>query len=131
MRDQCAKYWLRQDRISLLALVCIGLVSVYLLPGCGGGGGGSGGSSIPSELTTTITGTVYAPDGVTRVAGAIVYVPDPSRASRAAGDSAPPEPAITWTVSGSNGNFVLTDVPAGTVTIKMVTEQFSHAVEVS
>ena len=44
-------------RLAAWVMVAVACVGVMTLPGCGGGGGGGGGSSLPSFLS--LTGTVF------------------------------------------------------------------------
>jgi len=104
-------------RTNLLLSIILGL-SVLLLQGCGGGGG----NSAPETPTGTLKGVVYAPDGVTPVEGAIVYIP--------AGRTAAPEPAITSTVTASDGSFTLTNVPTGKTLVKIVKDAWTQTIDV-
>lgn len=92
-------------REAFLALFVGFALGVAAVVGCGGGGGEEGFGSV--------SGTVYAPDGVTPVADAYVYVP--VGGVRDAGRQ--PAEAIVWTTSGPDGSFLLEDVPVGIVTI--------------
>lgn len=105
-------------RANLSLLIILG-AAVLLLQGCGGGGGGA---STPAALTGTLRGVVYAPDGITPVAGAMVYVP--------VGRAATPEPAVTSTVSANDGSFTLTNVPVGTTSVKIVKNAWTQTINV-
>lgn len=103
----------------LMSCVVIGLfcAAVYAA-GCGGSGTASSGGIGDA---TNITGTVYAPSGLTGVAGASVYVPGgvSGNVSKAVTDPAddgttcddPPETACASTCTQANGTFTL-DVSA-------------------
>lgn len=68
---------------------------------------------------TTITGTVYAPNGTLALYGATVYVPngDPGPLTDGVActrcQNSLPGGSVANTVSGSAGEFTLTDVPSG------------------
>ncbi len=101
-------------------IVLLFLASAFLIQGCGGGGGDS------SHVTSTgsISGTVYAPDGTTPVAGAIVYIPR-GRAIE------PPERSFAWTVSDIDGSFLLENVPAGNNIVKIIKDAWIQSFELT
>jgi len=70
-------------------------------------GNGVGDACVSPEGFGTIEGIVYAPNGTTSLAGAIVSMPG----------AAPSDPPVTSTTSGADGFFRLENVPAGNVTI--------------
>ncbi len=107
-----------QRRITLYGTALLLCFAWIAMSGCGGGGG----SSTSAQLGT-ISGVVYAPDGITPVADATVYVPT----GRAA---APPEEAITWTASGNDGSFVLNNIPVGLATVKIIKGYWTRSFEV-
>src|SRR5690606_15468624 len=92
----------------------------WVLAACGGGGGGS---SAPHAVPFTgdITGRLVAPNGVTPIAGATVYIDSPGASVRALprgtanGDCPAPQTAGTWTCSTATGefSFAVTDLPPG------------------
>jgi len=90
---------MKKVTLGLLVLFALGLLGVV---GCGGGGGGG--------TTGSVAGTVFAPDGATPIADAYVYVPE--------GGVRVGEP-ITYAYSEADGDFVLDNVPEGTVTINI------------
>ncbi|MFT3765936.1 MAG: hypothetical protein QM820_10525 [Minicystis sp.] len=71
------------------------------------------------NVTTTVTGTVYAPNGVDPLLNALVYVPNapvspftPNVACETCGAKASGSPLVT-AVSGVDGKFTLKNVPVG------------------
>jgi hypothetical protein len=71
------------------------------------------------DVTTTLTGTVYAPNGVDPLLNALVYVPNapvlpftPNVACETRGTKASGSPLVT-AVSGVDGKFTLKNVPVG------------------
>jgi hypothetical protein len=73
-----------------------------------------------SQPATTISGTVYAPNGTLPLYGISVYVPDSDPGPFAAGlscqkctDSLPGSPVGKPVVTDEMGNFTLTDMPSG------------------
>ncbi|HEY1813962.1 MAG TPA: hypothetical protein VGG74_16540 [Kofleriaceae bacterium] len=74
----------------------------------------------PSQSPTTITGTVFAPNGTLPLYGVNVYVPNDPPGAFPAGvqcsqcqDALPGDP-IVQTTTDESGNFTLTGVPSGT-----------------
>ncbi|HEY3803006.1 MAG TPA: carboxypeptidase-like regulatory domain-containing protein [Kofleriaceae bacterium] len=74
----------------------------------------------PSQSPTTITGTVYAPNGTLPLYGVDVYVPNDPPGAFGSGvqctrcaDGLPGDP-IVQTTTDEAGNFTLTGVPSGT-----------------
>jgi hypothetical protein len=100
-------------------------MAILLICSCGALLTGGCGGSATISYSATLTGVVYAPDGVTRVADALVYVPKGRAASRDL-----PEETITWTTSGTDGSFVLGNVPAGTTTVKILKDEWSQSFEI-
>ncbi len=88
----------------------------------GGGGGGGGGGG-----TSTVSGTIFAPNGTDPVAGALVFVQDTGVS--AIGDP-PTEPFEVFTYSGANGAFSLTNVPTGMQSIKFIKGAFVKLISV-
>ena len=96
------------------------LAMTALLAACGGGGSdsGSAGTSPPSSATTTTTlaGRLYAPDGVTPISNALVYVEgstpvaiDRSTVAAAATVACGTVPDSTWAYActGADGSYTL------------------------
>lgn len=90
----------RQIRAHFALALALAVAAILPLAGCGGGGGGGGN---PGGLLATIVGKIFAPDGVTPVAGARIFIPAKSREGA----------ALTETTSDQGGNFTLPNVPAG------------------
>jgi hypothetical protein len=78
--------------------------------------------SCPGNKTTSLTGTVYAPNGVTPLPGAVIYVPNGAVAPFTTGVACEKPAAclagsgspLVKTVSDVNGGFKLDNVPVGT-----------------
>ena len=74
----------------------------------------------PTGSSTTITGTVYAPNGVDPVPNVTVYIPNAPVAAMAAGVSCPvpgqlPSGSpLVGTYTAVDGSFTLADAPVGT-----------------
>lgn len=100
---------------SLTFLFLVAVVSMFIL-GCGGGS-----ALVPGE-TGRILGTVYAPNGVDPVSGALIYVED--RSGGATGEP-PTEPYLEYTYSEADGTFVIPDIPTGDQVIMIVKGAFS------
>jgi Bacterial Ig domain len=79
----------------------------------GGGGGG--------DNTGTVSGTVFAPNGIDPVNGALVFIQD--NGVSAVGDP-PGEPYEVFTYSGANGQFTLDNVPTGLQSLKILKGAF-------
>jgi hypothetical protein len=81
--------------------------------------GGGGGVACPGGQKTTVSGTVFAPTQVSPdpIPNVSVYVPsgsvDPFPPGVACVRCGAESPSVTRTVSGSDGSFVLENVPAG------------------
>ncbi|KAF0810841.1 hypothetical protein A167_00328 [Alcanivorax sp. S71-1-4] len=97
-----------------------GALLCWMLSGCGGGGGSS--SAPPATpYTGEITGQLVAPNGVTPIPGATVYIESPGASARVlprgADNGACPAPQTQseWTCSGTTGEFSfdVTDLPPG------------------
>lgn len=82
-----------------------------------------------TATTGTVTGTVYGPDGVTPIPNAWVFVPDEGSSASVRQGDGPPEPWIVWTLTDDNGDFVLEDVPAGLVLIKILKGSWTKTFE--
>jgi hypothetical protein len=106
--------------------VIIALSLAASLAGCTSGNGRS------------ISGTVYAPNGVDRIPGAEVYIPAAGGAPlavmtlNAAGDDlfGDIDTALARTVTDSEGRFTLTHVPAGTVPLVISAGFFRKRIDV-
>lgn len=102
------------------------LLLVYGM-GCGGG---SSTVTPPTPKTGNVTGTVYAPNGLDPVSGALIYVVEKS--GSATGDP-PTEAYEAYDYSDPDGTFQLTDVPTGDQTIKIIkgafTKQLAYTVQ--
>ncbi len=94
------------------------LLLVYSM-GCGGG---SNVVTPPTPETGNVTGTVYAPNGVDPISGALIYVVEKS--GSATGDP-PTEAYEAYDYSDPDGTFQLTDVPTGDQTIKIIKGAFT------
>ena len=77
------------------------------------------GTCSPPSVTTTVTGTVYAPNGVDPLPNALVYVPNapvlpftPGVSCDTCGATASGSPLVS-TVSAVDGTFTLQNMPAG------------------
>jgi hypothetical protein len=76
-------------------------------------------NACPGGQTTSVSGTVYAPNGTLPLPNALVYVPDGPIASLPAGVTCDPcgsvlgATPLAQTVSDASGHFVLPGVPAG------------------
>lgn len=103
--------------LTVIVLICS--AGALLIGGCGGGSG-------TTDLSATLTGIVYAPDGTTPVADALVYVPD----GRATAEDLPEE-AVTWTSTGPDGSFTLSNVPSGTSTVVIIKDEWTQSFEVN
>ncbi len=105
-----------------------GLLIVLLVVGLGFGNQASGQSCVnlacqqqtcSGNATTTITGTVYAPNGTDPLPNVTVYIPNDVVQPFTAGVScplvgAPPSGSpLVGTETDVNGNFTLTNVPVG------------------
>jgi hypothetical protein len=70
--------------------------------------------------TTTVTGTVYVPNGVDPLPNALVYIPSSAPGALTPGveclqaGATPQGGAVTSTTTAADGTFTLTGVPAGT-----------------
>ena len=69
-------------------------------------------------VTTTVSGTVYAPNGVDPLPGVMVYVPNGPVAPLPAGATCrqggtPPSSPLVQAVTGIDGKFTLTNMPVG------------------
>ena len=84
-------------------------------------GDGVGDACHAPEGFGIVEGIVYAPNGITSLAGATVSVPG----------SAPSDPPVTSTTSGPDGSFRLQDVPAGGVTIRITKGSWSTSFELN
>ena len=77
-------------------------------------------TSCSGSATTSISGTVYAPNGTDPLPNVLVYVPNAAVLPFTAGVSCQPsgEPAtgspLVSTVTATDGTFTLTDMPSGT-----------------
>jgi len=76
--------------------------------------------SCPGGRTTSITGTVYAPNGTDPLPNVLVYVPNapvqaftPGVACEQAGEPASGSPLVS-TTTGIDGRFTITNMPVGT-----------------
>src|SRR5690606_34833957 len=89
----------------------LGTLLSWALVGCGGGGGGSSKPSPGVPFTGEITGQLVAPNGVTPIPGATVYIESPGASARVlprgADNGACPAPQTQseWTCSGTTGEF--------------------------
>jgi len=106
-----------------------GLTGAPGSPGVCGPTGGTGGACTglclkqvactPSTVTTTITGTVYAPNGVDPIYNALVYIPNAAVSAFTRGVQCAPCSAgvsgspLVSTNTGPDGTFQLQNVPAG------------------
>jgi hypothetical protein len=93
--------------------------------GVGGGGGGGGGGptngvpqNCPSGGTTTITGTVFAPNGTLPLYNAIIYVPSVTPPPQMDGVNCNvcgggAEKALVSAISGPDGTFSMPNTPWG------------------
>lgn len=76
--------------------------------------------SCPSGGTTSVTGTVYAPNGVDPLPGVIVYIPNatvaafPAGVSCAVAGQAPSGSPLVGSTTAVDGTFTLNNVPVGT-----------------
>lgn len=74
----------------------------------------------PSNATTSLSGTIFAPNGTLPLPNVEVYVPNASVAAFVDGpnaprcDQAPSGHPLVATLTDANGNFLLKDVPATT-----------------
>ena len=92
-----------------------------LLAACGGGGGGGTSGPPPVAFTGEISGQLVAPNGVTPIPGATLYIESPGASARVlprgADNGACPAPQTQseWTCSGTTGEFSfdVTDLPPG------------------
>jgi hypothetical protein len=95
----------------------------------------SASAQCPGGTTTTITGTVYAPNGVDPLPNVLVYVPSGSVASFSSGvqclPAGPPVSALVQTVSNVAGQFTLTNVPSGAVTLVIQAGKWRRQVPVN
>lgn len=99
----------------------LGTLLSWALVGCGGGGGGSSKPSPGVPFTGEITGQLVAPNGVTPIPGATVYIESPGASARVlprgADNGACPAPQTQseWTCSGTTGEFSfdVTGLPPG------------------
>lgn len=67
--------------------------------------------------TTSVSGTVYAPNGTDPLPNVLVYVPNAALAPMPSGVSCSVSASgspLVWTTSNSDGTFVLTNMPVGT-----------------
>ena len=75
--------------------------------------------SCPNGGTTTLTGVVYAPNGVDPLPGILVYIPNaavsafPGGLSCAVSGQPPSGSPLVGTTTAVDGSFTLTDVPVG------------------
>jgi hypothetical protein len=106
---------------SLLFFLLVSAISMFIL-GCGGG------SSVIPGTTGTLTGTIYAPNGVDPVSGALIYVED--RSGGATGEP-PTDPYLGYTYSEADGTFIIPDIPTGTQTVMIVKGAFSKETEIT
>lgn len=106
---------------SLSFLFLVAVVSMFIL-GCGGG------SALVPGQAGRILGTVYAPNGVDPVSGALVYIAD--RSGGADGDP-PTEPNLGYTYSEADGTFVIPDIPTGEQTVVIEKGAFSKETEIT
>lgn len=94
-----------------MLMYVIMLLTIASFTGCGG----SGDPVIPGEGEGTITGKVYAPNGVDPVSGALVYV-----VKRGSGNLGPPSEAYEdYDYTSADGSFTLEEIPTGEQTIKI------------
>ncbi len=76
--------------------------------------------SCPGGGTTSVSGTVYAPNGVDPIPGVIVYIPNGTvdaftpGVSCAVNGQPPSGSPLVGTTTATNGTFTLTNVPSGT-----------------
>ncbi|HJZ86437.1 MAG TPA: carboxypeptidase-like regulatory domain-containing protein [Polyangia bacterium] len=117
--------------------------------GGGGGGAGSGGSgiggaggstSIPNNCPSgqalpTLSGIVYAPNGLDPIAGALVYVPmgppQPLPGGNQCDACATVPGAWVQTHSGPTGGFAFPEVPAGAIQVVVEMGHFRRIVAVN
>ena len=81
------------------------------------------GVACPDGGTTTLSGTVYDPIGKNPLNNVAVYVPSgplmplpkgvPTGSAACSCGALFPTPAVTWTYTGADGQFTLSNVPAG------------------
>jgi len=110
----------RRSRSEVSALVAA-LAVLCLLCGCGGGGDGGGGTPEPVVDTATVRGTVVEADNVAMGLGrATVQALQPVVA---AGVSPAASRVVAQTTTDSGGNFVLRNIPVGTVNILVETPE--------
>jgi hypothetical protein len=127
----------RSSSSFVLGLALAGVVGLASLAGCGDDGGGDGNADIdaspggpdacvglqcdlvecPLGQTTSLSGTVYAPNGTLPLYNAIVYVPNapidafiPGATCDRCDETLSGEP-IAQTTTGTDGTFVLENVP--------------------
>jgi len=104
----------RRSRSEVSALFAA-LAVLCLLCGCGGGGDGGGGTPEPVVDTATVRGTVVEADHVSiGLGGAKVQALQPVTI---AGVSPAASTVVAEATTDSGGNFVLRNVPVGTVTV--------------
>ena len=88
-------------------------------PGSGATSGGGVPQNCPGGGTTTISGTVFAPNGTLPLYDAIVYVPSSPVAPFPEGvtcdrcDGKVSGDPLVWAISGADGRFTLKDAPWG------------------
>lgn len=105
------------------ARLMISMAAAAFLAACGGGGGGTveeEGGGGGAQVSATLTGTLFAPDGTTPIGNALVYVEGSSQASASAADrkfaaavpdpsqcGVPPTASWAYTCTGADGSFTL------------------------
>jgi hypothetical protein len=94
---------------------------LVLLFGCGSGGSSSDNTNNTGGGTGSLSGIVYAPDGITPIANAYVYVPS-NYSGSAVSVGGIDEEVVTWTTTDANGAFLLQNVPAGNNIVVKITK---------
>jgi len=99
--------------------------------GAGGSGGFGGGMGVPQNCpgggTTTLRGTVFAPNGSLPLYDAIVYVPTTPVAAFTDGvtcdrcDGHVSGTPVVWAITGADGTFTMKDTPWGAHVRRQVT----------